>query len=229
MPIQDLNKLLTSKVEGVSLFNIGINAYGLIRRKKKISVWTQGEGAREVFVGNVLNNKMELGKEIGEILSRSGVILKADFADPAKLCTHPIESGSIITDHKVILPKKCTLTLVMPAYYQDIVIEEIRQLYKDSTFLTIRDVSGDYTNMVITNLPHVTDAKTAERLVFTLDLEQVQVVAPQYVKLNKNQVKNAKNASTIPSGVKQAQQTSILNDIKEFVTEKFKEIMGARK
>lgn len=220
MPIQQLNKLLTSNLEGVSLFNIGINAYGQIRRKKNVSVWTQDTPPREVLVGNILNNKSEFGKVLGETLSRSAVILKADFSDPSKLCTHPTESGAVITDHKVILPKKCNLQISMPAYFQDVVIEEIRQLYWDSTFLTVRDVSGDYSNMVIVNLPHVTDAKTAGRLVFNLEMEQVQVVAPQYVKLTKKQVKNAKNASTVPSGVKQPKQTSILKDLWDKAKEK---------
>lgn len=211
----DLSKLTTA-VNGFSLVNIGLNAYGLWKHKKKVSVWTQDpDNPQEVFVGNIFNNKLSYGKEAGEYLSRSAIIIKADFSDPSKLCTHPVESGVLITDHKVILPKKCTLTLAMPAYYQDIVIKEIDKYFSQSTFLSVHDVSGVYNNMVIVNKPHLTDAKTADRLVFTLDLEEVLVVAPQYVKLTKDKVKAPKNASTVNSGIKQAKETSILEDIRK--------------
>ena len=51
-------------------------------------------------------------------------------------------------------------------------------------------------------------------LVFNVELEEIRVVKTQYVTLSKEQVKHAKNASTVKRGVKQAKtQTSMLTDI----------------
>lgn len=225
MAVQNLEKL-TASVAGISLFNIGLNAYGQIKQNKNVSVWTQGESPKEVLVGNILNNTSSLGRQAGEILSRSAVIIKASFSEPSKLCTHPIESGALITDHKVILPRKCTLEIAMPAYFQNTVIEELRKYFLTSTPLSVHDVSGVYNNMVITDLPHETTAKTAGRLVFNVPMEEVVVVAPVYVKLPKEQVKAKKHSSTVPSGVKQA-KTSVLADIHNSdIMRKFSKFIG---
>ena len=42
MAVQNLDKL-TSNIDGISLFNIGLNAYGQIKQNKNVSVWTQGD------------------------------------------------------------------------------------------------------------------------------------------------------------------------------------------
>ena len=206
---------ITREISGISLFNIGLNAYVQLRRYKKVSVWNQETPAREVLVGNVINNTNRAGRFIAETLSRGSVIMSFKAEEPSKLCEHPIESGSEITDHKILEPRRGTLTIAMPAYLQDIVIKELREYHRKSTPLSVHDVADIYNNMVITNIPHTTDVKTADRLVFTVDMKEVVVVEPQYVVLDVKKVKNAKNASTVKKGIKQAKtKTSILADIK---------------
>lgn len=206
---------ITREISGISLFNIGLNAYGQLRRNKKVSVWNQDVPAREVLVGNVINNKSNAGQFIAETLSRGSVIMSFKAEEPSKLCEHPIENGSVITDHKILEPRRGTLTIAMPAYLQEIVIKELREYHKKSTPLSVHDVADIYNNMIITNIPHTTDVKTADRLVFTVDMKEVVIVDPQYVALDLKQVKNAKNASTVKKGIKQAKEkTSILSDIK---------------
>lgn len=206
--------VLTKQIDGISLFNIGINAYGQLRRQKKVSVWNQETPAREVLVGNVINNTSRAGQFIAETLSRGSVIMSFKAEEPSKLCEHPIENGTVIAEHKILEPRRGTLTIAMPAYLQDIVIRELREYHQKSTPLSVHDVADIYNNMIITNIPHTTDVKTADRLVFTVDMKEVVVVDPQYVALDLEQVKNAKNASTVKNGIKQAKEkTSIAYDI----------------
>lgn len=216
MAVENANKI-TATINGISLFNIGLNVYGQLRRKKKVSVWTMPTPttpAREVLVGSVINKQNRIGQEVAETLSRSTVILSCQVDKPSRLCKHPVESGVTITDHKIIDPVKCTISIAMPAYYQDIVIKELAEYRLKSTPLSVHDVSGIYNNMVVTNYPHTTDKKTADRLVFNVELEQIIVVDAQYVTLSKEQVANAKDASTVKRGLKQPQtNSSILNDI----------------
>lgn len=215
MAVENANKI-TATIDGISLFNIGLNVYGQLRRKKKVSVWTMATPttpAREVLVGSVINKQNRIGQEVAETLSRSTVIMSCNIDRPSRLCKHPVESGVTVSDHKIIDPVKCTITIAMPAYYQDIVIKELAEYYKKSTPLSVHDVSGIYNNMVVTNYPNTTDKKTADRLVFNVELEQIIVVDSQYVTLSKEQVANAKNASTVKRGMKQAKSdTSMLKD-----------------
>ena len=213
---------------GLSLFNIGLNIYGQIKRNKNVSIWTQGNPPREVLVGSVINNTNKAGQFVAETLSRGSVIMSCKASAPSKMCEHPVENGSVMTDHKVILPKQCTITIAMPAYYQDIVIKEIEKYHKESTPLSVHDSGMIYNNMVITDYPHTTDVKTANRLVFTIEMKEIIVVDPKYVKLDLSKVKAAKNASTVKKGIKNAQEkSSVLNDLynlhgfrkaKEFIT-----------
>lgn len=204
---------MNMSVSGFSPLRVRPDAYARYQNKKNISVWTQKpEDTHEVFTGEDLTAN---ARNNGRDAARAAVILKAEFTEPSTLCTHPVENGALISDCKVIQPKKCTLTLAMPASYQEAVIKEIEKYYQESTFLAVHDVSGIYGNMVIVNKPHVTDAKTANRLVFTLDLEEVKTVAPAYVKLPKTRVKDKKHASTVSLGVRQAKQTSVLEDARK--------------
>lgn len=216
MAVQNKNKI-TASIGGISLFNLGLNVYGQLRRHKNVSVWTMATPdvpAREVFVGSVINNQNKIGQQIAETLSRGAVIISCKIDKPSRLCKHPVESGATRTDHKIIDPVKCTLTIAMPAYYQNVVIKEIKEFYEKNTPLSVHDVSGIYNNLVIVDYPHTTDKKTANRLVFTVEMEEMRVVEAQYVKLSKKQVKAAKNASTVKEGVKQGKaKTSIMTDI----------------
>lgn len=201
---------------GISLFNIGLNVYGQIKRKKNVSIWTQTNPAREVLVGSIVNNTKKSGQSVAETLSRGSVIMSCKASAPSKMCEHPIESGSVVTDHKVILPKQCTITIAMPAYYQDIVIKEIEKYHKESTPLCVHDCGMLYENMVITDYPHTTDVKTASRLVFTIEMKELVVVEPEYVKLDMSKVKAAKDASTVKKGIKESKEkTSILVNLRD--------------
>ncbi|MBR4355109.1 MAG: hypothetical protein IKP96_00830 [Elusimicrobiaceae bacterium] len=212
----------------ISLFNIGLNLYGQLKRNKKVSIWTQTNPAREVLVGSIVNNTKKSGQSVAETLSHGSVIMSCKASAPSKLCEHPIENGGVITDHKVILPKQCTITIAMPAYYQDIVIKEIEKYHKESTPLCVHDCGMLYENMVITDYPHTTDVKTANRLVFTIEMKEIIVVDPKYVKLDISKVKAAKDASTVKKGIKNTKEkVSILADIRDSnAWKKAKEFIG---
>lgn len=199
----------------ISLFNIGLNIYGQLKRKKNVSIWTQDNPPREVLAGSVINKTNKAGQLVAETISRGSVIMSCKASAPSKMCEHPVESGSVVTDHKIILPKQCTITIAMPAYYQDIVIKEIEKYHKKSTPLSVHDCGMIYNNMVITDYPHTTDVKTASRPVFTIEMKELDTVEPEYVKLDLSKVKAAKNASTVNKGIKNTKnKTSILEDIR---------------
>lgn len=212
----------------ISLFNIGLNLYGQLKRNKKVSIWSQDNPPREVLVGSVINNTNKAGQFVAETLSRGSVIMSCKASSPSKMCEHPIESGSTVTDHKVILPKQCTITIAMPAYYQDIVIREIEKYHKNSTPLSVHDNGMIYNNMVITDYPHTTDIKTANRLVFTIEMKELVVVDPEYVKLDISKVRSAKDASTVKKGIKNTKEkVSMLVDIRDSnAWKKAKEFIG---
>lgn len=125
--------------------------------------------------------------------------IKAVVKEEAKVMEHPVETGAIITDHRIILPVEIQLSMILlPDSYQD-VYKVIRQYYLNSTLLVVQTRSGIYTNQLISSMPHEEDPDQYDVLVLALGLKEVQFVSAQYGVVPKE----AKNSTTVRKGTQQ--------------------------
>ena len=106
--------------------------------------------------------------------------IKAVIKEQAKVMEHPVETGAIITDHRIILPVEIDLSLILASQdYQD-VYKAIRQYYYQATLLIVQTRSGIYENQLISALPHEEDPAMYNALTVALSLRQVLFVTAQY-------------------------------------------------
>lgn len=106
--------------------------------------------------------------------------IKATVKESAKLMEHPVESGIVITDHRIILPIEIELSLILTSRtYQD-VYKTIKQFYLNGTLLVVQTRSDVYTNQLIESMPHEEDPTQYDVLTLALSLKQVQFVDAQY-------------------------------------------------
>jgi hypothetical protein len=137
--------------------------------------------------------------------------IKAVVKEQSKLMEHPIETGAIITDHRIVLPIEIDLSMILASSdYQD-VYKSIRQYFFDATLLIVQTRAAIYKNQIISALPHEEDPTMYDALTIALSLKQVLYVSAQYT----NTPKYANNSSTIDRGQQQgtpanAQETSTL-------------------
>lgn len=125
--------------------------------------------------------------------------IKAVVKEQAKVMEHPVESGAIITDHRIILPVEIELSLILQAPdYQD-VYKTIRQFYLNGTLLVVQTRSGIYENQLISGMPHEEDPAQYNALAIALSLKQVQFVTAQFGVVPKN----PKNSNTVDRGTQQ--------------------------
>jgi hypothetical protein len=125
--------------------------------------------------------------------------IKAVVKEQAKVMEHPVESGAVITDHRIILPVEIDLSLILATEdYQD-VYTQIRQYYFNATLLIVQTRSGIYQNQLISGLPHEEDPSMFDALSIALSLKQVQFVVAQYGTVPKA----ASNSNTINRGTQQ--------------------------
>ena len=125
--------------------------------------------------------------------------LKAVVKEQAKVMEHPVESGAVITDHRIILPVEIELTLILSSSdYQD-VYKSIRQYYLNGTLLVIQTRSDIYQNQLISSMPHEEDPTQYDALALALSLKQVIFVTAQYGVLPKA----PKNSNTVKRGTQQ--------------------------
>jgi hypothetical protein len=103
--------------------------------------------------------------------------LKATVTETAKLMKHPIESGSTISDFRVIDPIKISLHMILtPATYVS-TYQQIRQVFFGNSTIQVQTNTQLYSNMMIETMPHDEAAEFFDTIKLTLTLEEVLIVS----------------------------------------------------
>jgi len=106
--------------------------------------------------------------------------LKAVVKEQAKVMEHPVESGAIITDHRIIMPIEIDLSLILNSDEYPDVYQTIRQYYLNATLLTIQTKTGIYENQLISSMPHEEDPAQFDAVSLALSFKQVQFVTAEF-------------------------------------------------
>jgi len=106
--------------------------------------------------------------------------IKVTVKENSKLMEHPIENGSIITDHRIILPIEIDMSLILASSDYTEVYKSIRQYYYNATLLVIQTRAGIYENQIIEAIPHEEDPDMYDAITIALSLKQVFYVSAQY-------------------------------------------------
>jgi hypothetical protein len=145
---------------------------------------------------------------------RDARAIKAVVKERAKVMEHPVESGAIITDHRIILPTEIDLSLILtPATYRE-TYDKINQYYLQGTLLIVQTRSGIYVNQLIHAMPHEEDPNLYNTITLALGLKEVQFVTAQFT----TTPRNTKNSNGVNRGVQQptaptGSQSSALGDV----------------
>lgn len=126
--------------------------------------------------------------------------VKAIVREEARVMDHPVEDGSTITDHRVMLPVEIELSLILPNPADD--YARIRSLYRDAELLTVQTTTTTYPDMLISGMPHDESPEMFGVVPLALQLRQVITVEAQFQALPPRQVASPRNASTRNNGEK---------------------------
>lgn len=126
--------------------------------------------------------------------------IKAVVKEEAKSMEHPLESGSMIIDHRIILPVEIELSLVTQSTDASDTYNEIRQYYLNGTLLTVHTKSGVYQNNYITGMPHEESPDEFDVLIVALKLKQAQLVTSQNSSIPQDNTQNPANSDTVDRG-----------------------------
>lgn len=123
-------------------------------------------GAKTVFITDQNGN---------EVLQNAQFI-KVDVKPESRPMEHPIETGAIITDHRIVMPVEIELsTILSKGDYKD-VYKQINSFFINATLLTVNCRAGVFTNQLIQSLPHTEDAEQYDAIVISIRLKQVLIV-----------------------------------------------------
>ena len=132
-------------------------------------------------------------------LFREARAIKAVVKEQSKVMEHPVESGAIITDHRILLPTEIELSLILASADYQSVYKSIRQYYLNATLLTVQTRSGVYIDQLIAAIPHEEDPAMFDALSIALSLKRVYFVTAQYGVIPKA----ASNTDTVDRGTQQ--------------------------
>jgi len=129
--------------------------------------------------------------------------IKASVNLNSSVPAHPLEDGSSISDHKIIVPIEIQLSCIIASDDYRSVYESIRTIFTDSTMLTVQTRSAVYSNMIISAMPHDETPDIYGGLSVAIKLQEVKFASyatGTFVKSPANPV----NSDSVDGGKKQA-------------------------
>lgn len=130
---------------------------------------------------------------------RNADIMDVRVKEDARAMEHPVEDGTIITDHRIILPVEIEIAIALLSSDYPSVYNQIRQNFYDSELFTIQTRTGTYENQMITSLPHSESSEVMNGIIMTLNFRQVLIVTAVTV----YSAKNASDSDTVNRGTQQ--------------------------
>jgi hypothetical protein len=136
--------------------------------------------------------------------------IKVVVKENSKLMEHPIETGAIITDHRIIMPIEIDMSLILSSSDYTDVYKSIRQYYYNATLLIVQTRATIYKNQLIEAIPHEEDPNMYDALTIALSLKQVLSVAAKYAPAPKYPSNtNTQNRGTQQGTVASTQQSAL--------------------
>lgn len=124
-------------------------------------------------------------------------LMKATVQREAKLMEHPIEDGSTVVDHKVILPVDIELVVFIPGISYKDTYEQIKQAFLSGDLYTVQTRAATYLNMTIAAIPHEETTDQADIITMSLQLRETIIVETQYQALPPRKVADPRDTSTV--------------------------------
>jgi hypothetical protein len=102
--------------------------------------------------------------------------MRASIRQNSRPMEHPLETGQIITDYRIILPIEVEIPfMVAPDFYRD-TYQQILNLFTTTQILIVQTLPTIFQNMIIAEMPHEESPDYFNSIRFTLRFKQVQVV-----------------------------------------------------
>jgi len=130
--------------------------------------------------------------------------MKAQVKEESKTMKHPLEDGSTITDHRIILPTTIELSMVLASEDYASVYNQIKDLFLRGELLTVQTRVGTFPSMLIEKMPHDESPDMADACALALTLEEAKFVTPQFSAFK---VASPRDSNTAKRGEQQPKET----------------------
>lgn len=123
---------------------------------------------------------------------------KASVAPRAKVMDHTVESGSQISDHRVIQPKEIEIMIYVTDYVNT--YQLVKQAFESNDLLTVVTRADTFSDMTIMEMPHEETPEMVDVFQMILKLREVKFFQTQFQALPPAQTKRPTDSSTVDRG-----------------------------
>lgn len=129
--------------------------------------------------------------------------LKLSVNRSSKAMDHPLETGAVITDHRVINPNVAELSVIIASSDYRAVYQQIADLFNKGTLLTVQTRVDSFTSMMIEKMPHEEGPDIYDGVAVAISLKEAKFVTAQFSTLPPKKVARPKDADTVKRGQQQ--------------------------
>lgn len=140
-----------------------------------------------------------LKSDFSQVFEKARAI-KATVMRSAKVMEHPLETGSSIVDHRIVLPTTIELALILSSEDYRAVYQQVADLFKRGELLTVQTRVESFASMLIEKMPHDETPEMLDGVALALTLKEAQFVQPQFSQLR---VRQARDSNTVQRGQQQ--------------------------
>jgi hypothetical protein len=136
--------------------------------------------------------------------------LKAVVKEDSQPMEHPLETGAITTDHRILLPVEIEISALLQADDYRNTYQIIKQIFKNGELLIVQTKVGVFENQLIVGMPHEEDPEMFDAVTIALKLKEVLFTTAQFDIVPRDQTKK----STVDRGQQQSKNASAANEEK---------------
>lgn len=136
--------------------------------------------------------------------------IKALVDESAKAMEHPVETGTVITDHIIFQPNEIELAMILPGGEYRSVYQQIEQIYKLATVLSVQTKAATYGNMFIYHMPHQESPDYYDTINLIIRMREILIIETTTQALPPTAVANPIDQSTVKTGLQQPSVTQAL-------------------
>lgn len=131
--------------------------------------------------------------------------IKVTVREISRIMDHPIETGSVISDHRIIMPEEIEFSTILPSGDYRSVYQQLETIFNAGTLLNVQTRTSTYKNMVIEEMPHQEDPDLFSTVSLGIRMRQAQIINTLSQALPPQSVKNPVDQSTANIGQQQPQ------------------------
>lgn len=128
------------------------------------------------------------------------VAMKISVVESAKVMEQPLEDGTVITDHRIILPTEAQLSVFLkPGDYRN-AYQALKEAFLSEKLFSIKTRVTMHENMLMSDIPREESAEDVDLIKMIVSFREAKFQQAQFQALPPRSVRDKSDASTVKRG-----------------------------